>query len=186
MSKRIKPVFEDVVQTDNAHEETVVDDSSSKQETIEKAVSVQRVGPKGLSKEMIQKLEQYDSIVEQNKVLLKEKAELTDKISEYIAEVNELKSKIQDSQDAKEIEAENIKLKNENRELQKSYDQSLVKISELSFENSKLICQMSELGSKLECNTPDVSGTKIQKPEQPVVRRDPYNPYKNNGYSQWN
>lgn len=47
---------------------------------------------------------------------------MTDKISEYIAEVNELKSKIQFSQNAKEIEAENIKLKNENRELQKSYD----------------------------------------------------------------
>lgn len=57
MSKKIKPVFEDAVQTDSVHEETTADNGLSKQETIEQTVSTRRVGPRGLSKDVLQKLE---------------------------------------------------------------------------------------------------------------------------------
>lgn len=182
MSKKVKPVFEDAP--------AKPDSPSSVVESINgtSASAQPKVGPKSLTKEMVEKLEQFDAIVEQNAALLKEKDILEEKIAEYIAEINELKSKDADASKVSQLEDENASLKKENSELQKAYDKFLVRISDLNFENSKLTCQIQEL-TKGQCMSKSINEPKTREvPEftQPNAPVDPYNPYANNGYSQWN
>ena len=73
------------------------------------------------------------------------------------------------------LESEISSLKAANAELSKQNDGCLEKISELTFDNAKLTSMLQE---KQE------SAAVAPVRRQPVV--DPYNPYRNNGYSNWN
>lgn len=145
---------------------------------------------------------QIDQLKKQNVKLLEEKSKMTDIIANYIAEADQHKEDIaklvekadalqaklddanaKDAQNAAEeleskiasLEAEISSLKTANAELSKQNDGCLEKISELTFDNAKLTSMLQE---KQE------SAAAAPARRQPVV--DPYNPYRNNGYSNWN
>lgn len=112
----------------------------------------------------------YDDICDKSEELArlsKENSDLTDKLASYIEEIESLK-------------AETKKWKDE-------YDNHLVKISELTFENATLKAQIDEMskGKNLEVNE-----NGVRKPIQ--VRQSTNVPYihqvncNKNGYSDWN
>lgn len=146
-------------------------------------------------------LEQIDQLKKQNVKLLEEKSKMTDIIANYIAEADQHKEDIaklvektdvlqaklddanaKDAQNATEeleskiasLETEISSLKATNAELSKQNDSCLEKISELTFDNAKLTSMLQEKQESAAAPTR----------RQPVV--DPYNPYRNNGYSNWN
>lgn len=145
---------------------------------------------------------QIDQLKKQNVKLLEEKSKMTDIIANYIAEADQHKEDIaklvekadalqaklddasaKDAQNAAEeleskiasLESEISSLKAANAELSKQNDGCLEKISELTFDNAKLTSMLQE---KQESTAAALAR------RQPVV--DPYNPYRNNGYSNWN
>lgn len=109
----------------------------------------------------------YDDCCDANnelKRLSKENSDLIDKIAEYINDIYELKKK--------------------NAYLQTSYDDSLIKISEVSFEVAVLKSQLIEYEKqapsiKSNTNTPLPSSQK----ESTYV---PYTKINKNGYNDWN
>lgn len=110
---------------------------------------------------------QYDDVCNPNDEvvrLTKENAELKDKIAEYISSIG--------------------KLERENKSLQNDYDESLMKISELSFECARLKVSVEEL-SKNNSSSKQYSKSKCQNAyvanSMPVSYQ-----YKNNGYGSWN
>lgn len=94
--------------------------------------------------------------------LTKENEQLKDKMSEYIEAIS--------------------KLERENKSIQKDYDDSLMKISELSFEVAQLKASLNEIASNNQTK-PDTSSN--QKPLNAKSTPVPYH-YHNNGYSDWN
>ena len=115
------------------------------------------------------------------------------------SEIDKLKSEIEDlkkqleSSKASSNDVEVAVLKKECKTLRDEADGYLVKISELTFENANLTCQLDELGkknalrgninnqSKFAPNGFSVAGSgNLAQPYQ-----DAYNPYKNNGYGTW-
>ena len=70
------------------------------------------------------------------------------------------------------------------KQLQKEYDESLMKISELSFEVAQLKASLTELEGG-NANSSQAQTTSSQK-TAPVKSTPVSYPYKNNGYSSWN
>ena len=189
MAKRIKQT--------NIDESSYIADSVLEDKTQHNAS--QEVSPSQPQKEL---LEQIDQLKKQNVKLLEEKSKMTDIIANYIAEADQYKEDIakltekadtlqaklddanaKDAQNATEeleskiasLETEISSLKASNAELSKQNDSCLEKISELTFDNAKLTSMLQE---KQE------SAAAAQVRRQPAI--DPYNPYRNNGYSNWN
>ena len=110
-----------------------------------------------------------------------EAAKLVEKTDALQAKLDDVNSK--DVQNVAEkleskiasLETEISSLKAANAELSKQNDSCLEKISELTFDNAKLTSMLQE---KQE------SVVAAPARRQPAV--DPYNPYRNNGYSNWN
>lgn len=103
-------------------------------------------------------------------------------------ELNSLKSKA--NTNANMI----IKLQDENKSLRDENDQYLMKISELTFDNANLTCQLDELSKSVRSqdsavvNQPafkPVPGPRIDNSKLGQPFRNPYNPYENNGYGSW-
>lgn len=189
MAKRIKQT--------NIDETSNIVDSVLEDKTQHNAS--QEVSPSQPQKEL---LEQIDQLKKQNVKLLEEKSKMTDIIANYIAEADQhkediaklvektdaLQAKLDDvnSKDVQNVaeeleskiaslETEISSLKAANAELSKQNDSCLEKISELTFDNAKLTSMLQEKQESV-----------VDAParRQPVV--DPYNPYRNNGYSNWN
>lgn len=134
------------------------------------------------------KLENYmlaeNSLDNTNKMI----TSLTNENQQLHSEVNELKNKAQVQ--AKAI----VNLQNDNKALREENDQYLVKISELTFENANLTCQLDEVTKSIKSNsdmvvnqnefkpvkTPQIDNSRLGEPF-----RNPYNPYANNGYGSW-
>jgi len=138
----------------------------------------------------------------QNVKLTKENAQLTDKLAEYLEELNSLREQVKNPKVVERIvekpvevikevpsagnndkfAAEIAKLQTEVNKLQTENDEYLVKISELTFENAKLTSAMQELSKK--------SGSTAQAaPAQngPEWQRNVYRDSDRlNGYSSWN
>lgn len=96
--------------------------------------------------------------------------------------------------DAKANVEPSFKLKNENKDLRNEVDSYLVKISELTFENANLRCQLDELAKKVSKNgsvpnspsfAPNANRTSSGQSKLAQPHRDAYNPYYNNGYASW-
>ncbi len=145
------------------------------------------------------KLEKYDALEKSVADLAREKEMLEAKVAEYAEKLASLEDA---DKTIKKLEKENAKLKKssgsskdaeklirENKALRDEADGYLVKISELTFENANLTCQLNEI-------TKNSGNVKNQKHLAPGGRgangqlrhpnEDAYNPYKNNGYGTWN
>lgn len=212
MSRKIKPnkLFAD------APEASIQEDTTSSKDDNAQASSAAMLGadPNAiigngrLTAEDAEKIAKYDAMEKSLAAVSEEKAVLEAKIAEYVEkiealkasadEIAELKSKnAQLEQKCKEFEKaddDTSKLQHEIKSLREENDQYLVKISELTFDNANLTCQLSELekAAKAHGNMPNqgkfvpVNGPQgfaangLARPN-----RDAYNPYVNNGYASW-
>lgn len=101
-----------------------------------------------------------------------------DEIVRLTKENEQLKDKLTDYIDF------NAKLEQNLQQLQKEYDESLMKISELSFEVAQLKTSLNELEGKNSCNA-SIQNNSNQKTQ--IIESTPVSyQYKNNGYSSWN
>lgn len=149
-----------------------------------------------------EKADAVAAVEAQNVKLTKENAQLTDKLAEYLEELNSLREQVKNPKIVERIvekpvevikevpsagnndkfAAEIAKLQTEVNKLQTENDEYLVKISELTFENAKLTSAMQELSKK--------SGSTAQAaPVQdgPEWQRNVYRDSDRlNGYSSWN
>ena len=94
--------------------------------------------------------------------------------------------------DAKDESKEVYALKKEIEAQKDEINNYLVRISELTFENANLACQLDELSKKMASSgnvlnqnqfSPNVAPPMQGKLRQP--RTDAFNPYMNNGYGVW-
>lgn len=196
MGKKVKPcsLLDETSQEKVEQESTVFEDTSL-------------VGNGQLTVESREKLEKYDALEKTVASLSKEKEELEAKVAEYaerLAELQTAANQISDlnkeieklkkdnassSKAAKEITA----LKKDIKDLREEADGYLVKISELTFENANLTCQLDELAKreKMAGKAPNqrkyAPNSNIDGPGQlRPPNKDAYNPYSNNGYGTWN
>lgn len=148
------------------------------------------IGNGRLTNEDKEKLEKYDALEEAVKTLTEEKQILEDKVAEYVEKLNavdvkklndEIASLKKQLDEAKKSAAnENPSaLKDECKKLRDEADGYLIKISELTFENANLTCQMNELKKNVKRSSSQPHSALAQP------MKDAYNPYKNNGYGVW-
>lgn len=165
------------------------------------------VGNGTMTAEAKEKLEKYDALEKSVTALSKEKEILESKVAEYaeklaelktaadqihdlIAENNNLKKQLDDAgAESSSIES----LRRENKALRSEVDSYLVKISELTFDNANLTCQLDEVSKQMAAKGTTVNQAKFSptnNQQAPGSLREPnkdaYNPYKNNGYGSWN
>lgn len=190
MAKKLKPVAQECNQDFSSETASFPSEmSSSKSSSVEVASTPQafKINPGAYTSEEKAKLEQYDQVMQQNAILLKEKEELQEKIAEYLMELetlrNEKKSKKASVVKDSKAEEELSKLRIEYKDLQTASDGYLMKISDLSFENAKLTAQLRELESAQSNN---VAPATVQPTAMPRLEHPAFNPYRHNGYESWN
>lgn len=164
------------------------------------------IGGEKLTAAQKEKLERYDVLEKSVEDALREKEELSAKLAEYVERLENVdenavkKLEAQTEALKKELEAakaeskSSIKLENENKALREEVDGYLVKISQLTFENANLRCQLDEVtsGNARSGNIvnsrnfamPD-NFQRVSQPKAALPGHDAYNPYKNNGYASW-
>ena len=198
MAKKIKPksLLDDSASTG---QNEISNDSSFEDKSL--------VGNGKITIEGKEKLEKYDALEKAVEELTSEKSVLQEKIEEYAlkldslkdsstkissleAEVKKLKNELKEAKDG---DSEIFKLQKECKALRDEADGYLMKISELTFENANLTCQLEELGKKA-ANAGNIqnkskfspnSGNRTNPGGLSQPFRDAYNPYRNNGYKSW-
>ena len=185
MGKRIKPSnLVENVQTEVPSADAVVSKA-------EEFVDTSLVGNGVITPEAKAKLEKYDALEKSVASLAKEKEVLEAKVAEYAEKLADMKAvkkedisiKLAEALKAKEAaEKEASALKLENKALRDEADGYLVKISELTFDNARLTCELDEASKHLK-----EKGTVPNQPQyMPKANSSGYNPYLANGYSSWN
>lgn len=211
MSRKIKPnrLFED---TNDVDISAIAEDVNAiVEETPAKELGADEnpmLGTGRISVEDINKLQQYDAMQKSLTEISEEKSQLEAKVVEYIEQIESLKNssneikKMQDEIDSlkdkcKALEESNANanaIAQENATLKEENEQYLMKISDLTFENANLACQLSELEKKVKQtgNMPNQNSfAPVKGVQQQMYRslakpnRDVYNPYANNGYGTW-
>ena len=196
MGKKVKP-------------STLLDSASTRQEVSQEQKvfeDASLVGNGPMTAEAKEKLEKYDALEKSVGTLSKEKEVLEAKLAEYadrlaelqtaadqISELNEENEKLKkELVDAKDESKEVYALKKEIEAQKDEINNYLVRISELTFENANLTCQLDELSKKMASSgnvpnqkqfSPNVAPPVQGKLRQP--RTDAFNPYMNNGYGVW-
>lgn len=189
MAKRnkMKSLLEE---TPTAAEESIEQESDLNEEAL---ASSSIVGNGKLTAEGKEKLEKYEALEQSVSALTQENEMLKAKVTEYVEklaasdtkkledELNDLKKKLEE---AKSYANEVGSLQKKVKELRDEADGYLMKISDLTFENANLTCQLNEAASKsagASTHAPNMHTSQgLARP-----RRDVYNPYKNNGYGTW-
>lgn len=185
MGKRIKP--SNLVENVQA-EVPSADAAASKAEEF---VDTSLVGNGVITPEAKAKLEKYDALEKSVASLAKEKEVLEAKVAEYAEKLADMKAakkedsstKLAEALKAKEVAEKEVgALKLENKALRDEADGYLVKISELTFDNARLTCELDEASKHLK-----EKGTVPNQPQyMPKPNNAGYNPYLANGYSSWN
>ena len=197
-SNLLEPMHDEVLNTvqDNAS-------SANEQEAFE---DVSLVGNGIMTNEAKAKLEKYDALERSVADLSQEKDRLEAKVAEYVEKLESLKdasktiekleaevSKLKKDLDkAKKASKQGLKTMLENKALRDEADGYLVKISELTFDNANLTCQLDELKKNMNANGHGMNQAQFSPNAQPSPGNrlrhpgvDAYNPYKNNGYDTW-
>ena len=203
MSRKMKPnkLFDETIQQD----ETTADVNAEKNvEADDNPI----IGNGRMSQDDVEKLAKYDAMEKSLAAMSAEKEMLEAKVAEYISKldafkdasdkINELEKKNQElASKCKQLEekvTKSAKFDKEIAALRDENDQYLIKISELTFENANLTCQMSELEKKIKAggNVANQKQFALQQGVQNQMgnglarpNRDAYNPYANNGYGTW-
>lgn len=197
MGKRIKPV--------NLLDGEEPSSSAENAQAVSSQLEPLAIGK--LTSEQKDKLDKYDALEKTVTELVESKEVLEAKVTEYAEQLASLKSASdlvaklrseneqlkEDIAEAEDKAKEVRDLKKEVKALRDEADGYLLKISELTFENANLNCQLTETSKRLvelgervnqsqfsPSKTPSPSPGKLSSP-----RKDAYNPYKNNGYGSW-
>lgn len=185
MAKKKKPIGIDGTVVSNTAQISVENMSMSK---ILESANTDNIVSNKTADIINEKLERADIIDTENSKLINENEELKNKLTDYIIEIQELKEQLSQlqtvacnqntttGQNSDEIKNLNDKI-NELTELNDNY---LNRISELSFENSKLNYLIKHT-TDLNNIKPTDSTNITQKTSQKNVYR-----YIMNGYSDWN
>ena len=175
--KRKSALFTDVSEQDN--NSSVAENSS-----LSAIVDSNNESDNESAAESLLDIDELGALRLEVKRLNEENAQLTDKLAAYIEAQQD--SKADDSC----ISAELDKLRYENNALRDENDTYLMKISELTFENAKLMSQLQQLSKDTpEVRVPVQTEQRMQKnSSQKVAPTIPSNvPYvKANGYQSWN
>ena len=211
MPRKIKPnkLFDDAQKADA--EEEITDKNEAAKVSEAEVLGVDSnsiVGNGRMSAEDAEKLAKYDAMEKSLAAVSKEKNELEDKIAEYVSRIEaledaanqiaglEAEKKALESK-CKKLEEDNSKigkLEREVKSLREENDQYLVKISELTFENANMTCQLTELEKKFKAGENVANQGKFTPKQGPQSQTyntlarphlDAYNPYANNGYGTW-
>lgn len=196
MGKKVKP-------------SSLLDSSSIRQEVSQEQKAFEDaslVGNGPMTSEAKEKLEKYDALEKSVGALSKEKEVLEAKLAEYadrlaelqtaadqISELNEENEKLKkELADAKDESKEVYALKKEIEAQKDEINNYLVRISELTFENANLACQLDELSKKMASSGNVLNQNQFSLNAAPTVqgklrqpRTDAFNPYMNNGYGVW-
>ncbi len=200
MARKVKPnSLLDSVPVEQTTEETTKENTAFKDSSL--------VGNGIMTAEMKEKLEKYDALEQSYSSIVKEKEDLENRVAEYAERLAELKTaadQIHDLMDenaklkkqlsdASKLSKDSASLQLEVKALRDDVDGYLLKISELTFENANLTCQLDELNNRLASNGVSPNQKKFAPNNTPPVqnglrqpRVDAYNPYSHNGYSSWN
>lgn len=202
MAKKVKPSS----LLDDSTENPIVSASAKTVAPVLADDATSLVGGEKLTAAQKEKLERYDILEKSVEDALREKEELNAKLAEYAERLESVdenaikKLEVQIETLKKELEAAkaeskpSIKLESENKALREEVDNYLVKISQLTFENANLRCQLDEVTSG-NAKTGNVTNSNsfavhdnfqyVSQPKPARPGRDAYNPYKNNGYASW-
>lgn len=156
-----------------------------------------------LTAEMKEKLERIEAIEKHCVELEETNAKLTDSINAYIEELTALKAKKSNEikvdgelslddlkENLKAVQIELGRTRKSLSELRDENDSYLMKISELTFENAKLTCQIQEIEKNMSM-VASPSHSSIKKPiiqsSTGTMKNQPQfaNPYLQNGYQDW-
>lgn len=156
------------------------------EELTDETVDIKQLPVTKTAQENTEKLEQFEMLIVENRSLNSKIDELTDKIAEYISEIEIIKKEniqlIENSKDSTILKNKVETLINEKEDLQ-------IKISELTMENAKLLAEMSTIKenyTQQNVRTNPVNNP-VQTHAQPVQNYKPRpNGYTNNGYGSWN
>lgn len=207
MGKKVKPnklLDEQLNQSNSSNDIESVESTSI---AIDSQDNASIVGNRRMTNDQKDKLEQYDALEKTIEGLLKEKEQLSNKVIEYTEKIASLKDLASKSESlmakvdklskqlakAQEDAKNAISLQKECKSLREEVDNYLIKISELTFQNANLTCQMQELNQKLsqKGTVPNQNSfgprNGIQQSNGGLARArtDAYNPYFNNGYGSW-
>ena len=193
MSKKIRPK--------NLLSDKTIDVSAINKPTTENSILVDCLDEMSIIENNIhftaadrEKLEKYDGLVATITQLNNEKSQLEDKLAEYASKklddkanfakieklkktIAELKTQIKEKED-KNSSSDLEKLKSQIIALRKEADDYLVKISELTFENAKLTCELNECKEQPK----SIAAINIKTP---TLARPTMHGYVNNGYESW-
>lgn len=202
MAKKVKPssLLDDSIDNSTVSAPTTTVASALTDDTTS------LVGGEKLTTAQKEKLERYGVLEKSVEDMLKEKEEISAKLAEYAERlenvdentVKKLEAQIEtlkkELEVAKSESKSVIKLESENKALREEVDSYLVKISQLTFENANLHCQLDEVTNgnakpgniaySGNCAMPN-DFQRVSQPKLAHPRRDAYNPYKNNGYTSW-
>ena len=163
--------------TDNA-EENVEAEVPQTSETALEQLSADKV-PNNIPQSVKDKLETIEALQTANSQLFQEKSDLTDKIAQYIEDVENKQKLIEE----KDREIANIRA--QYNILQEEYDKVLLTVSQLSYENAKLkeSQHIVETSPQKEINQAPAQYTrKVSYTQQGTKRKL----IPTNGYESWN
>lgn len=203
MGKKIRPknLLNDSSDADIPNEGSKMGDEP--QTTVIEDKNPALISTKILPADIKEKLENYDALEKNVKSLSEENSNLQKKLAEYIEknnsnkndDIEKLKAEIVQLNQRLELAQakakEEYEMKLENDRLKDENEKYLMKISELTFENANLTCQLDELSKSIQQTGKTHNQNKFGL-GQPQERtrlspsyRDAYDPYVNNGYGTW-
>ena len=190
--------------------EEVVEDSEldellgekSKDDIVDKANSSKFLSR--LTPEMVEKLEKIDALEKHCLELEEQNSKLSESINSYLEEIEILKSKkaaevqidgemslVDLKKELDQARKEIAEMRKSLKELREENDSYLIKISELTFENAKLTCQLQEIEKSMVMSASPTHNTSARvaavKPNTGTMKNQPKfaNPYLQNGYQDW-
>ena len=135
-----------------------------------------------LPKTTMDRLESLSAFEAENAHLAAENSSLTDKIAEYLDEIEKLKKDIETAHSAAEETSEVVKLKEDNQQLKKQIESLQKAVEAANAENQKLKSQLA--AAKAEKQPAIHTSTQKQDKDFNHVRYQKQN--LNDGYSSWN
>lgn len=190
--------------------EEVVEDSEldellgekSKDDILDKANSSKFLSR--LTPEMVEKLEKIDALEKHCLELEEQNSKLSESINSYLEEIETLKSKkaaevqidgemslVDLKKELDQARKEIAEMRKSLKELREENDSYLMKISELTFENAKLTCQLQEIEKSMVMSASPTHNTSARvaavRPNTGTMKNQPKfaNPYLQNGYQDW-
>lgn len=200
----LKPV-DSIKKSEEVVEDSELDEllgEKSKDDILDKANSSKFLSR--LTPEMVEKLEKTDALEKHCLELEEQNSKLSESINSYLEEIETLKSKkaaevqidgemslVDLKKELDQARKEITEMRKSLKELREENDSYLIKISELTFENAKLTCQLQEVEKSMVMSASPTHNTSAKvvavRPNTGTMKNQSQfaNPYLQNGYQDW-